>query len=52
MSLKTHQKLQQNEKQPPLFLFTKPVIPLLVGSDLEPTSSSANQNAALDFYSF
>ena len=34
MSLKTCQKLNQNAKQPPLFLFTKPVILLLVGYDL------------------
>ena len=47
MSLKTCQKLYQNEKQPTLFLFTKPAISLLVGYDLQPTSISAKQNAAL-----
>ena len=47
MSLKTCQKRHQNMKRPPLFLFTKPAISLLVGYHLQPTSSSTNQNAAL-----
>ena len=40
-------KARQNAIQPPLFWFSKLAVLLLVGYNIYPSSSSANQNAAL-----